>query len=117
MDAAARMRVTSMVHPERVGGLAERLREAQLPVCPQLRPGCEGWYQVEGYCVSDSSPGWLMIPSIEIFRNYCTTGQFHQCPWFGGLRDGTGAVMPPRSRAPVRPGTWLSPDGRHVREI
>lgn len=92
------------------GGLADRLQQAHLPVCPQMRPAGTLWRAVEGYCVFDCAPGRHMIPSVEEFRNWCTTQQFHQCPWFGVTRDGAGAPMTPRSRPPIRTGTWLAPD-------
>ena len=53
------------------------------PRCPQLRACCaEGLYPVKGYCVLEESPGWFMIPSIEEYRESCTTPQWGDCCWF-----------------------------------
>lgn len=98
------------------GGLAERLRQVHLPLCPQIRSANTVWRAVEGYCVFDRGPGRLMIPSVEEFRNYCTTLKFHQCPWFGGRRDGADAPITPRSRPRILKGNWLSPGSREARE-
>jgi hypothetical protein len=81
---------------------AKRLREEIAPLCPQFRScDVDGLFPVRGYCVLSRSPGWLMIPRIEVYRNYCTRREFVLCSWFcqtdaaavtdrGGLEDPAG---------------------------
>lgn len=72
--------------------LAESLREVRRHRCSQMRPARAEWlYPVEGYCILSRAAAWLMIPSIEEFRQYCTTPRFRECPWFGGSKDRVGA--------------------------
>lgn len=65
-----------------VRGLVEQFQVIRLPVCPRMRSAGTRRYSVEGYCGLDASPIWLMIPSLDIFRNYCTTSRYPMCPWF-----------------------------------
>ena len=81
---------------------AKGLREETTPLCPQFRScDVDGRFPVRGYCVLSRSPGWLMIPRIEAYRNYCTRREFALCSWFrqtgaaavtdrGGLADSAG---------------------------
>lgn len=103
-----------MTDEEYARQMAQRLQQVRPPVCPQMRKASAEWlYPVEGYCVLERSPGWLMIPSIEEYRSYCTTPRFHECPWFGGGRDspreGDGVGAPP----PIRRDVWRPPDAPH----
>jgi hypothetical protein len=78
--------------------LAISLRAEPRPRCPQLRPcQAEGRYPVQGYCVLADSPGWFMIPSIEEYRESCTTSRWGVCCWLrGDAHEGTegGAALP-----------------------
>ena len=81
---------------------AKGLREETTPLCPQFRScDVDGLFPVRGYCVLSRSPGWFMIPRIEVYRNYCTRQEFVLCSWFcqtdaaavtdrGGLEDPAG---------------------------
>ena len=94
------------------GELAERLREVRLPTCSQIRPACvERLYPVQGYCILDQARAQFMIPSIEEFRNYCTTPRFRQCPWFAGAGDETDQGRP-EVRASPPTNVWSPPDMR-----
>lgn len=63
--------------------LAERLREDPQPLCPQFREWhMDSLYPARGYCVLAQSPGWFMVPSIEDYREHCTTPRFGDCWWF-----------------------------------
>ena len=83
-------------------GLVGQLHAIRLPVCPRMRPTETRWYAVDGYCVLDGSPGWLMVPSVDLFRSYCTTPRFPECPWFAqrAKRNG-GLPLPTDSRTMV----------------
>lgn len=85
-----------------VHGLAERLGMDRLPVCPRMRLAGTSWYAVDGFCVQEASPGWLMVPSIDLFRSYCTTARFSQCPWFGSTGDNTPQLIDQRSGITIR---------------
>lgn len=64
----------------------ERLKQAQLPVCPQMQFARATWlYPVEGYCVQDGPSGYL-IPDLGEIRAYCTTGRYCECPWYSASR-------------------------------
>jgi hypothetical protein len=94
--------------------LAERLREDPRPWCPHLRACRAEWlYPVQGYCVLAESPGWFMIPSIEEYREYCTTPRYGDCCWFGRLGTGElpGAGEAHREDQAIRGNTWQPPDG------
>jgi hypothetical protein len=96
--------------------VAGRLQAAPRPRCPQLRPcQAEGLYPVQGYCTLAESPGWFMIPSIEEYRESCTTARWGACGWFRGeSHDGTswvtalpapgGGPRPAGARVPPPPG-------------
>jgi hypothetical protein len=71
------------------GDLAQRLREERRPLCPQFRPH-HIERLVQGYCVLTQSPGWFMIPSIEEYREYCTTPRFGECCWFRRTGENAG---------------------------
>jgi hypothetical protein len=89
-----------MTDAEHLRGLADQLRTARRPVCPQFRPVSAKWiYPVEGYCVLAGASGQLMIPSIEEYREFCTAGRSAACPWF---------QTPPYS-LPPRPGPADAP--------
>ncbi len=80
---------------EPVRALEAQPRSARRPACPQFRPVTARWvYPVEGYCVLGAAPGRFMIPSIEEYREFCTTGQSAACPWFQ-------TVPPSRSPRPA----------------
>ena len=76
------------MYPERTDAVearaeANRLRADPRPRCPQLRAcRAERLYPVPGYCVLADTPGWFMIPSIEEYREYCTTPRWGDCCWF-----------------------------------
>jgi hypothetical protein len=93
--------------------LAQRLREVRRPLCPQLH-GCdhEGLYPVQGYCVLADSPGWFMIPSIEEYREYCTTPRFDACRWFRGANAASAPVKPQPGERPTRTDLWSPPEVR-----
>ena len=94
-----------------IRGLASRPEPKRRPQCPQLRLTSTEWlYPVEGYCILERSAGRLMIPSIEEYRNYCTTARFHECCWFGGAESvvSTGAAGALQTGNPTRP--ELPPD-------
>ena len=83
--------------------LAVPLRADPRPRCPQLRAcRAERLYPVQGYCVLAESPGWFMIPSIEEYREYCTTPRWGACCWFRRsspgenteIVEGHGTVQP-----------------------
>ena len=93
--------------------LAVRLRPDRRPRCPQLRAcRAERLYPVRGYCVLAESPGWFMIPSIEEYREYCTTPRYGDCCWF--RRNGTGAMTGAsdahREEQASRVTMWQPPD-------
>jgi hypothetical protein len=74
--------------PERTdeGGAREgasRFRTDPTRRCPKLRV-CRGLRPsaVLGYCVLADTPGWFMIPSIEVYREVCTTPRWGVCCWF-----------------------------------
>ena len=99
----------SMSDETYVRQLAASLREVRSPACPQLRPASAEWlYPVEGYCVLQRSPACLMIPSIEEFRQCCSTPRFHQCPWFGRV-EGAGKHALPGNQPPLPPDLWIHP--------
>jgi hypothetical protein len=91
--------------------LAKRLREEPRPLCPQLH-SCdhERLYPVEGYCVLADSPGWFMIPSIEEYRQYCTTPRFGECRWFRGAGANSGPVEGQPRERPTRTDLWSPPE-------
>jgi hypothetical protein len=91
--------------------LAKRLRDDRRPLCPQFRGcGIEGLYPVQGYCVLSQSPGWFMIPSIEEYREYCTTPRFGECCWFRGTGEFRGSVETQPEERPARADLWPPPD-------
>jgi hypothetical protein len=93
--------------------LAQHLREEPRPLCPQLRACApERLYPVEGYCVLAASPGWFMIPSVEEYREYCTTPRFGACRWFQGVGATSGSVEGPSRERPARPELWSPPEVR-----
>ncbi len=63
----------------------ERSRSARLfqetgePVCPFFKKATADWlYPVTGYC-RGRPDGKLMIPSIAVYRQLCTTEDFQSC--------------------------------------
>ena len=107
------------MHPERNDEVYARelvvsLRADPRLRCPQLRAcRAERLYPVQGYCVLAESPGWFMIPSIEEYREYCTTPRSGDCCWFRriGTEEMTGADEAHREGQAIRVNTWLPPDG------
>ncbi|MFI5342536.1 MAG: hypothetical protein ACHQ7N_22225, partial [Candidatus Methylomirabilales bacterium] len=91
--------------------LAKGLREDPRPLCPQFR-GCDiqRLYPVQGYCVLAQSPGWFMVPSIEEYREHCTTPRFGECCWFRGTREQTGSAEGRRGDEAIRAEAWQPPD-------
>jgi len=66
------------------GGRASRCNLPD-PCCPQLRRcQIERLDPVQGYCVLAHAPGWFRVPSIEEYREYCTTPRFAACGWLTG---------------------------------
>jgi len=65
------------------GIATERPQEIRLALCPQFWPVSLGSYSIPGYCALCGFPGQLMIPTVEDYRERCTSGQFGQCLWFG----------------------------------
>ena len=107
------------MHPERkdevyAQELAVSFRADPRPRCPQLRACCaERLYPVQGYCVLADQPGWFMIPSIEEYREYCTTLRWGDCGWFRriGTEERTGAGEPTQEEQAIRGNSWQPPDG------
>lgn len=96
------------IHTRGPGG---RLRQHPEPSCPQFRLSrIQRLYPVEGCCVLARTPGWFMIPSIEEYREYCTTPRFQDCCWFGGAAENPGSVEGPREKSPARTEAWQPPD-------
>ena len=94
--------------------LAVSLRAEPRPRCPQFRASREErLYPVEGYCVLAESPGWFMIPSIEEYREFCTTPRSGDCCWFGRIGNGemAGQGKALREEQAIRINTWQHPDG------
>ena len=80
--------------------------------CPQLRPGCAGWYQAQGCCVAVYAAGWVLPPgcAAPAARRPRDGG----CPRFDeSSAQGSGAVAAPPSPK-RRPSSWLSAGGRSV---
>ena len=91
--------------------LARRLREDPRPLCPQFRKcGHAGLYPVRGYCVLAEKPGWLMLPSIEEYRENCTTARFGECRWFRGAGANSAPVAGQRREDPARTDLWSPPE-------
>ena len=90
--------------------LAERLRGERQPLCPQCRAcGIERLYPVQGYCVLSQAPGWFMIPSIEEYREHCTTPRFRECCWFRGDRQRGESAEPKPDERLARADRWPPP--------
>lgn len=91
--------------------LAVHLNAEPTARCPQFRSyDLERVYPVRGYCVLTQSPGWFMIPSIEEYRNYCTSWGFHRCPW---CRQNGAAAAPLMVQAPqqeIQTEIWRPPE-------
>ena len=62
-------------------------KEIRLALCPHFWPVNAGLYAVVGYCASPRFPGRLIIPSLEEYRECCTTDRFPVCAWFRPLAD------------------------------
>jgi hypothetical protein len=87
--------------------LAQHLRKEPRPLCPQLHAcDLEGLYPVQGYCILADSPGWFMIPSIEEYREYCTTPRFGACRWFRRVGATSGPVEGPSREGLARADLW-----------
>lgn len=85
--------------------LAECLRENRQPLCPQFRLcHLERLYPVRGYCVLAQSPGWFMVPSIEEYREHCTTLRYGECYWFRRPRGNTESAEGGTGEDPDREG-------------
>jgi hypothetical protein len=68
---------------------------------------------VQCYCVLADPPGWFLIPSIEEYREYCTTPRWGDCCWFRRIGTGerTAAGEAHREEQAIRVNTWQPPDG------
>ncbi len=90
---------------------AKWLREEPGPLCPQFRKcGHEGLHQVQGYCVLAGKPGWLMLPSIEEYRENCTTRHFGECRWFRGAEASIAPLEGYSGGHPARTDLWSPPE-------
>jgi hypothetical protein len=81
--------------------------------CPQLLPGCAGWYQMQGCCVAAYAAGWVIL-----HRDSPAAAEMGHpdggCPRFPDQSaQAIGAVAVRNSRR-VRPPSWLSSEGRPV---
>jgi hypothetical protein len=62
---------------------ASRFRTDPRRRCPQFRAGRGPRPSpARGYCVLADTPGWFMIPSLEVYREVCTTPRWGDCCWF-----------------------------------
>jgi hypothetical protein len=81
--------------------------------CPQLRPGCAGWYQEWGCCVAAYAAGWVLLgrgATAAAERRPPDGG----CPRFlDPSAQALGAIVARTSRR-VTPPSWLSSGGRSV---
>ncbi len=67
---------------------------------------------MRGACVLANWPGWLMLPSIAEYREYCTTRRFRHCPFFSGAGE-TPGLRKGHLGGPGTPGgAWLPPEVR-----
>lgn len=81
--------------------------------CPQLCPGCAGWYQAEGCCVPAYAVGWVLLG-----RGALAGGARQRpdggCPRFADQSGlAMGAIAAP-TRQQGRPPSWLVAGGRSV---
>jgi hypothetical protein len=81
--------------------------------CPQLRPGCAGWYQAQGCCVAAYGAGWVLLgreATAASLRRH--NGD---CPRFAyRASEALGAAVAAPTRRLPRPPSWLSSGGRSV---
>ncbi len=90
--------------------VAERLDQEPRPACPHFRSCREVRpYPVKGYCVLAGPQGWLMIPSIEEYRQYCTSPQFCHCCWFASTEEIAGSVEGQQRAGASRKNSWQPP--------
>ncbi len=72
----------------------EPLPKAQAVLCPQFVPVLDHWQWIRVYCFVPGFPGRRMIPSIEQFLTFCTSGRFRECPAFvvpGDVEEAAGS--------------------------
>jgi hypothetical protein len=77
--------------------------------CPQLRPGCAGWYQARGCCVADYAAGWVLLGQVAVAaeRRRSDAG----CPRFADPGAQALGAVAARSRRSGRPPSWLASSG------
>lgn len=80
--------------------------------CPQLRPGCAGWYQAQGCCVAAYAAGWVLLapgaPAAALRRHD------GDCPRFADRAPMALGAVAGRTRRRAHPPSWLSSVGRSV---
>ncbi len=79
------------------------------PQCHQFREQKIGRYPMKGVCLFSQSPGWFMIPSIEEYREYCTTSRFGTCCWYRGAEEMCGTAERQGGSVTVHANSWLPP--------
>ena len=73
-----------VVPPTEAAG-ARRVARGFSP-CPFLEPARPDWiYPVAGYC-RGVRRGWLMLPSVDEYRTWCSTPDHPACPIFRARR-------------------------------
>jgi hypothetical protein len=81
--------------------------------CPQLRPGCAGWYQMQGCCVANYAAGWVLVrrgAPAAAEMGHPNGG----CPRFADPSAQASGAVVARSSRRGRPPSWLSSEGRPV---
>jgi hypothetical protein len=81
--------------------------------CPQLRPGCAGWYQAQGCCVAAYAAGWVLL-GREAVAAAEKRRPDEGCPRFADPSALALGAVAARTRQRVRPASWLSSEGRSV---
>jgi hypothetical protein len=66
----------------KTGGFATLGGRQPVPQCPQFRSfALDRLYPVTGYCDLGVQPRRFMVPSVELYRAHCCSGNFETCPW------------------------------------